>query len=300
MAPRLDPKSAPAVPVRDTHAEDHVQYRIDHPPTDLLIEVIEMTPGAAKVALTANTHNRNLSPAHQARLAGFMFRGVWYPATTVIAFDKTGKMVNGQHTCGGVSDSGTTQTMICAWGVDTKTQAVYDTQSKRTVAQALALEDEDISGPLASVLKVIFQIENNTGDPTRWVPEPTPIEYASMVDDEVREAAAVAVEVKKSYGKTSVPVSVIGAAYYFCAKVDPDLADLFFTEMRPGGGNTLHGAGQLRAYFLNRPTRGSQSRPEQVVMYDTVIRAFNKDRKGVTTALFSKKTTVPNRWTLPR
>lgn len=300
MTSKLDPKSAPAVPVRADYAEDHVNHRLAKPPKDLLVEVIEVTPTAAKVLLGANTHNRNKSRTHQSRLAGFMIRDVWYPATTVIAFDPDGTMLNGQHTAGGVEESGTTQTLIVAWGVDPDAQAVYDTQSKRTIAQALALEGEDAAAALASVVKVIWQVEHNVGNPVSWVPEPTAVEYTEYITDEMRDSAGVAIEIKKAFGRVPVPVSVLGAAYYYCHEVDADLAETFFEDVRTGGPAALQAAQQLRAHFLSRSARGSQSRKEQVMLWDTIIRAFNKARKGDTTALFSKKTMVPNRWTLPR
>lgn len=301
MAAKLDPKSTPARPVRAAHCVDHLQYRIDHPPQTLTIEVIEITPEGALLLEKINTHNRNRSRKHQGDLAGFMLRGVWYDATTVIAVTRDAYMANGQHTLGAIYESGVTQTMIVAWGVDEEAQAVFDTQSKRTIAQAMALEDEDNSAALAAVCKIIHQVQNNTGNPSSWVSEPTAVEYVAMIDDDIREAATVALEIKKAFGKVSVPVSVIGAAFYFCAKVDRALAETFFEDLRVGGPSSLHAAQQLRAYFLGRgAARGSQSRREQSIMWDTVIRAFNKSRKGDTTGLFSKKTMAPNRWTLPR
>ncbi|GAC1527475.1 MAG: hypothetical protein NVS3B1_17830 [Marmoricola sp.] len=301
LAGKLDPKSTPARPVRAAQCVDHLQYRIDNPPSDLTVEVVEITPDGALLLEKINTHNRNRSRKHQGDLAGFMLRGVWYDATTVIAVTTEGYLANGQHTIGAIYESGSTRPMIVAWGVDESAQAVFDTQSKRTIAQAMALEDEDNTAALAAVSKIIYQVENNTGNPASWVSEPTAVEYVQKIDDDIREAAGVALEIKKAFGKVSIPVSVIGAAYYFCAKVDRPLAETFFEDLRVGGPTSNRAAQQLRSYFLNRgAARGSQSRREQVIMWDTVIRGFNKARKNDATGLFSKKSVAPNRWTLPR
>lgn len=301
-APKVKAKKSttgqPAITVPLAEAQEHIAYRIKTSKAGQpIIEVIEVDADVCAWVLdTFNTHNRPFSDKHCSRLAGFMLRDIWYPATQIVAFSDQGILINAQHTLGAVESSACPQQMIFAWNLNPDTQTVFDTQSKRTLVQAMKLESEDNAQAVAAIVKLDYQIHNNHGLPSSWVEEPTAGEYTRLVTQDIREAAEVALRIKGAFGGKAV-VSAIGAAYLQCSRVDAADTKIFFDALELGGVPGDHPAAQVRQKLLKRETTGSMSRGEQARVYDLIIRGFNKMRAGQTNGL---SWTTPKAWAFPR
>lgn len=126
-----------------------------------------VTPDMAKNALAAhNTHNRGVVKGTVTTLARDMTNGDYYFGVAIIAL--SGKLgapgtyvINGQHTLLAIAESGIAQWIILVEGVHPEAQEAFDTQRKRTGADAITLLDgeEKYQGRKASLSQTLLRYE---------------------------------------------------------------------------------------------------------------------------------------------
>ncbi|ACF05049.1 hypothetical protein Nigel_46 [Mycobacterium phage Nigel] len=125
--------------------------RKDDPPT----QWITVTPELAKYMLDNHNHgNRNIAHNHVDELAHEMAEGSWLQAANPIRFDRDGRMVDAQHTCHAIVQSGTTQRMLLVGDLDPEVQMVIDLQKRRSAANAIEFAFGDKARHTAAVAAV--------------------------------------------------------------------------------------------------------------------------------------------------
>lgn len=116
---------------------------------------VEITPELAAAFLQRNGSNiRNMNRARvRDTLAPDVASGKWVPYNACIAFDSTGQLKNGQHTCQAVVDGGAP---IIAWvqtGISRAQEMVIDNCSPRQAFHAIEGMDRNGQGVLKAVLE---------------------------------------------------------------------------------------------------------------------------------------------------
>lgn len=101
------------------------------------IHVVEVTPALAASWLKQNTSNRPLSRDRVAVLSRAMVSGEWVTTHQGIAFDTTGRLIDGQHRLHAVVESGVTVRLAVASDSPVDAYEVLDIQKTRTFSDAL-------------------------------------------------------------------------------------------------------------------------------------------------------------------
>lgn len=104
-----------------------------------------------------NTHNRDLSQMKIDIYARDMEQGRWQFNGESIQFDIHNTMMNGQHRCKAIVQSGCSQLMVIVNGVASSSQITMDQGSRRTPADQLAIADIKVDTTIASAIRVYMR-----------------------------------------------------------------------------------------------------------------------------------------------
>jgi hypothetical protein len=99
----------------------------------------KITPEIASAMLCHNRENRDVRDSVVAKYMRIITRGEWRVTHQGIAFDDTGKLVDGQHRLMAIARTGATVEMMVTRGVAPETFAVLDQGVRRTAADILRL-----------------------------------------------------------------------------------------------------------------------------------------------------------------
>ena len=258
-----------------------VKARLKKLPQVKTSDEVIIDKAVANALLSANTHNRNLQLKKVEKYADEMNRGRWTDIGDPIRVSRTGVLLDGQHTLSAIAMADVAHPYTIVWGLEDRAQKYMDTGSKRSLAHALSLDGEAHPTLLGGATRMAWQIESG-GTPGRLITEPTYEEYGEWIDanPEIRDSVTLATKVTRNI---KVPASPVAAAHFFCAQVDKDEADNFFTDL---GDFSVAVADDSPVAALRKTTmawlrRGSLSRMEQASLYDVFIRAFDAHRDGI-------------------
>lgn len=217
---------------------------------DWEIEVVSVTPAVADTYLLRNKvegkqANRNLRPNHVAALARDMQEGRWKRSPMPIVFDRTGRLIDGQHRLHAIIRANLAQPMVVIQNVDTDVQEVIDAPAARSAADALMLSKR-VSGDhpaVASVARAL--ILHGEGHHQHFRPnvngarKVTNSEIAEWVDQQkARPADELNVLSAIGHARTEwarlgdiLPLSVQGIIYMLLADVDRNDAEAFLLSL---------------------------------------------------------------------
>lgn len=126
----------------------------------MYVEQTIVTPGLAKQMLGDNHHlNRRLSHSHVCELAHKMRTGKWTDSSDLIAFDRAGRLVNGQHRLSAVVMSNTNQQIFIAKDMAPDAMGIMDTQKSRTQIDRLTMSGEKIAGVGIQVCRALIDMK---------------------------------------------------------------------------------------------------------------------------------------------
>jgi hypothetical protein len=192
-------------------------------------EVIYLTPELAKKWLGQNTRNRRIRRSKVDLYARDMANGRWQFNGDPFRFDERGVLLDGQHRCMAVVNSGATIKALVVHGLDTAAQDTMDIGSARLMADQLQLRGETQSALLGSVLRRVVLHKAGVRVPGGGLGNPTHAELADFLSRNpgVRRAVDVAGMGRNRVRATS---TALGTAYFLCAELDRDQADHFYVE----------------------------------------------------------------------
>ena len=98
---------------------------------------------ASEILATANDKNRTIKPATVAQYTRAMQAGDWKISDSIIGFDESGLLVNGQHRLAAIVKSGTTQHFFVARGLPASAVATFDQGRNRTASDTLKFNGVD-------------------------------------------------------------------------------------------------------------------------------------------------------------
>lgn len=101
------------------------------PGSEIETRWVLVTPEIAKLYLVANTENRNQRLKHIDRLVSDMTEDRFLITHQGIAFDENGEMIDGQHRCEAIIESGKNQWMLVTTGLPSEAKRVIDGGAKR-------------------------------------------------------------------------------------------------------------------------------------------------------------------------
>lgn len=127
------------------------------------VSIESITPEDAKLYLSFNTMNRNISSARVAFYLQQMIDGHWRLTNDAIIFADDGTLLNGQHRLLALTKFDKPQKFIIGTGFPKDTIIVMDTGKARTSADAMKISEIPNSSAVASIVKRYYLLtQKNT------------------------------------------------------------------------------------------------------------------------------------------
>lgn len=203
------------------------------------IPVVLVTPEQAKQWL--DTRFKNERPIHKNKVRAFardMVEGNWHFLADTIRFSEEGRLMDGQHRLSAVVESGTAQWFPII-NLPEEVRPGIDTGSARTLGELLHYGNHVHGRILAAIVRRVLVFRNGTQSSSGGRYLPTHTEGVKFVQE---NEALLRTSAEKAYAlhKGGLPVapSSVGAAYFLCAKVNQEEADVFFDRLITGMGLT--------------------------------------------------------------
>lgn len=252
---------------------------LDHPvnkkPT---AEWVDLTPALAEKWLGQNHENRNQRDRKIKAYARDMRNGEWITTGQTIQFDWNGNMIDGQHRCESVIESGATIRVLVVKGLTPDAKRVIDTGIKRSPADALKFagytHDLNVTAAVARIamardagyLRTAFA--GNAADITNP-------ETVSWVDGHPEVTSAVALA-RKTASQIGIAPSPWAYSLWELMHVHGPYAVEFATSMHEYRG--LRGKGDPRLAMLTafrNAKQGQRRVPQTAESIYIVFRAWN-------------------------
>lgn len=252
------------------------------------VGTVDVTPEIAQAWLDRNKHNRKLSPESVDRYSRNITNGQWPFTGDPIRFANTGELLDGQHRCTAIVETGVTLPLLVVAGLLTDTQSYMDAGRRRNAGDSLAIKEIPNYVAVASLVRLaLLWNPNGLWEPGRGtrlfgkyyqVSVPEVLDFAErypVVHEAARRGVALAKLVPGSRA------SVVGAAYLRATLLPEGVFDTaeWFHRLETGAGLELgdpvlalrNGMMRTRAEGLTNP---------QVQQLWKVIRAWNASRDG--------------------
>lgn len=250
----------------------------------IVVGLVEVTPDVARNWLACNSRNRPLSDPTWDRYKRDMIGSRWSFTGDTVRFSDDLKMLDGQHRCTAVIESGTTQLMLVVSGLPTSTQARMDGGRRRNAGTTLSIDETKNSTTVAALARLAL-LWNPGGV---WVKDRgtelfgsmqiSPAEVLEFVEQhpEAHEAARVGAAV--AWQVPGARPSVIGAAFLRASLLDDvfDAAE-WFSQLETGAGLALGNPLLALRNGMMRASAEKLSNP-QIPQLWKVIRAWNASR----------------------
>lgn len=272
-------------------------------------EVVNLTPDLAEEYLAKlPERQRTLSQPSVDMYASDMLEGEWIFAGDPIRFNVNDELVDGQHRCTAVRESGRAVPALVIRGLDADAILNLDNGRRRTFADDLRIKGYANHTALASLVARVWHWEHgNFGykgvpmvrhalyantNPTRSQLWATLLEHPELI-----EVTTHAQRIYRYLGNVSV--TVIGFSWWLLGQADVDRREKFFHELVTGSSqnNPEYPINVLRRVATRR--MGSAEKLQSWVWLAYVIKAWNAWYNEQSISFLRMPT--PARWdTLPR
>lgn len=235
-----------------------------------------VTPELARLWLTRNHKNRKIREHLVNALARDMVTDHWAYTGEAIKFDRTGKLLDGQHRLKAILKSGSTVKMFVIVDLPTEAQSFMDAGARRSAGDALAFRDEVNASLLASTIRFAIRFDGKRSSKEA-------ISHAEIIaylteHPEIRRYVGLT---QRHYKKIDMKPSVFAYALWRLFQIDERDAQRFLSdviEMRSTGiGDPIY---TLLARF--RTARKNREKLDSVTELGFVFRVWNAYRTGAT------------------
>lgn len=169
-------------------------------------ELESISPETARKYLGKNTENRPIRQSWVEALAGMMQRGEWKLLHQGIAFDDTGRLVDGQHRLLAILSSGVTVKMTVTRDLEPESYRYIDGGAKRSISDRLKLLNDPNINTIAIAIVRAYIAHGALGDKTSI--------SVQMIEDHFLEGADAFTSVASAFSQRIIGVTRadIGAA----------------------------------------------------------------------------------------
>jgi hypothetical protein len=258
------------------------------------MEVVEVTPDIAREWMESMGPNRRLSPSNLANLVRSMEEGRWHTDGSPIKFDRSGRLVDGQHRLAGIIQTGIPQSFVVVWGVAPEALTTLDTGKSRNRADVLMIHDPnvvDVNNTAAATTIMLRWARGFRNNNLRN--EAVSNDEAVAFYDEHREEIAEATKhgKKVQYAMGAGSNQAFALCWWLFATVDAEDAEFFWDRLIDGQGlelgNPIYALRELLRREANLPSTRDKMRADVVIAL--TIKAWNAYRQGETIQLLRFK-----------
>jgi hypothetical protein len=235
-----------------------------------------VTPELARLWLTRNEKNRKIRDHLVNAMARDMATDHWAYTGEAIKFDRTGKLLDGQHRLKAVIKSGATVKMFVVIEIPTEAQSFMDAGARRSAGDALSFRDEVNASLLASTIRFAIRFDGKRSTKEA-------ISHAEIIaylteNPEIRRYVGLT---SRHLKKIDVKPSVFAYALWRVFQINERDAQRFLNdvvEMRSTGtGDPIH---TLLQRF--RTARKNREKLDPITELGFVFRVWNAYRTGAT------------------
>jgi hypothetical protein len=243
-------------------------------------EITDLTPEVAAKWLGRNLGNRNLRRHKVLQYARDMREGNWQTSGQAIQFDWDGRLIDGQHRCEAVIESGVTVKVIVVRGLDPRAREVIDTGAKRSPGDALRFAGFTNDPTLLAAVARLADARENGYLRTAMASNMPTLSNADVIawaqrNRDVSSAMSLA---RHTYRAINIQPSVWAYCLYEISKLD-DASEFAesIADMK------LDGRGDPRRVLLeifHRAATGQRRKPDVAEAIYIVHRAWNAWASG--------------------
>lgn len=240
-----------------------------------------ITPNVARAFLAANKGNRGVRRPNVDKLVRDMQAGNFMITGDALRFDTDGRLIDGQHRCYAIAESGIPQLTLVITGLDPRVQTVIDNQAKRTGSDALKMSGQDKNiGVLAAMARLDITRQSG-GMQHTGVFMLAAITNSEILDwvEQHPEAAGSANYAKQASKHLNIASSSLAYAHFVLSSIDADAAHEFFqsaVEMRTGGAGDPR-LTMIRTFQRDKDNK-ARVRPGNQLFY--IFKSWNAWRAG--------------------
>jgi len=246
--------------------------------TTMAVEQID--PTKASAYLETSGENRRTRTGKIDQYARDMTAGNWH--SSVLRFDRDGKLVDGQHRLWAVVVSGSSQVFYVERGVSPEAIRTIDSGLVRTGGDVLSIMGEANATTLASAIRYARWFEKNPGfAPSSQTRDPfSPDELVAYLRDNpgIRDSVRIS---KRMFGVVPYSSSLAGGLHFLEAKRDLAKANEFWSQML-SGAEMREGTGpyMLRKAVIADRLKIREERMNINVIAALSIKAWNAWERG--------------------
>lgn len=239
-------------------------------------EFEKIGPEKAMKYIETMTGNRSVRQKHVDYLAAQMKAGMWRRTHQGIAFDKEGRLVDGQHRMWAIIESAATIDVMVTRGLSPEDIAALDGGLSRDFQDSAHYSgwgDDKLGAAIAKILVL------GAGQGHKKIPPNVVHEWYEFYKDGCDFAATLRLECRPSQGKsmTVYMAAAFARAFYVVgAATLVKMGNILKTGQKDAEAD--HAAVALRDAWLT--SRMGASRIEQYLKTEAAIRAFS-DRRGI-------------------
>lgn len=194
-------------------------------------EYLLVTPAMAAAWLENNSVNRRVRPKAIVKYISDLRAGRWVPNNDAICLNLAGELLNGQHRCLAVVESGVSAWMLVVRGLPTDTIRTMDSGVPRSVGDILRFDGEVNAHLLGATAKLaMLAVEKRLDrDPAAVAVSAGQLREFIDKNPELRESVALAAVVK---GNIEASPSAIATAHWLIERVaGPPYPALYFAKL---------------------------------------------------------------------
>jgi hypothetical protein len=197
-------------------------------------EQVDLTPAlAADLLAKTPDHQRNVTKTHVRRLARAMAAGEYLLNPQPLILDTTGALMDGQHRCAAVVQSGVTIPVVLARGADPTVFSLVDTGKNRLAAQFVEGSHSSIVASAArSVLAYRLRPDGGSMSAARAMITNKEILDEIKRDGEYQLAAPQVAAIRRAARITPAPLLAVHVLA--SRNIDSDRASLWLSGLETG------------------------------------------------------------------
>lgn len=202
--------------------------------TEPKARIVAVTPDQAAEWLQCNTHNRPVSQLTLKTLVRAIDNGTFRLSNDAIAFDWDGVMLNGQHRCHAIIETGKTLLMLVVEGLDPKSQYAMGIGKKRAVYEQFGFLGIKGGSGKAALCRALLNYDSKNGWSTSGGVTATYEEIISLAEgDELIDVALSMSNALDGYIK-GARTTAIALGYYLILEAWPEKAVEFHERLSYG------------------------------------------------------------------
>jgi len=243
-------------------------------------ESTELTPMLAEKLLRSMPINRHVRKAHVQTLAQDIRNGRWVANGETLKVNQRGELIDGQHRCLAVAETGTTIPVVIVYDVpNDESQLTIDTGAPRRFSDYLSIKGVPNAITVAGLTRAVWAWKLK-GTSIYATPEKasSQVLWATLEQHpEIHDISRHATKMRA----VDAPFTVTGLCYWLFSAIDQEDCDFFFDRLMDGQGlfqgDPIYA---LRSQLASsKEHRGSRN---VRWMLGLTIKAWNKYRRGET------------------